>query len=91
MLIYFNCRCHGETDNVVFELANGKDLIKSNTFPYENFPLYLSNGVQVPRSTSDKLVTLAYEIIAEADNAIHPPDTSLGNFVMQRYVFVQFV
>lgn len=77
-------RCHGEKNNVVYELAKDTGLLSSNTFTYVNFPLYLSNGVRVPSIISEKLVNLAYELIGEADTAAHPPDTSLGNYFMHR-------
>lgn len=77
-------RCHGEKDNVVFAMADSKNLLSSNTFSYDQFPLYRSNGETIPKTISDKLVALAFQILQQAELEKHSHEVSLGNYVMEK-------
>lgn len=78
--------CHGEKDNVVFELATAlqNDLLESNTAKYDRFELTRSDGTMVDKAISDKLVTLAVSTVELFKEEIANFDGSLGNFITKK-------
>ena len=78
--------CHGEKDNVVYELATSlqNDLLESNTAKYDRFELIRSNGQVVDQAISDKLVALAVSTVELYKDEIAQYDGSLGNFITKK-------
>lgn len=78
--------CHGEKDNVVYELATSaqNDLLESNTAKYDRFELVRSDGRVVDKATSDKLVSLAVSTVELYKEEIANYDGSLGNFITKK-------
>lgn len=60
-------RCHGEKDNVVFELANPLDLL-GRPKP-DNKYYVLSNGDLVPNGTSESILQSLNDIVAKTDKS----------------------
>lgn len=58
-------RCHGEKDNVVFEIANPLDLL-GRPDPSTSFYV-LSNGDLVPESTSQDILKAIGDQVANGD------------------------
>lgn len=85
LIINFD-RCHGEKDNVVYEMAKDKNLLAggSEFVMLENF--IRSNGEKLPDELTAKIASLAFEIY-EGDSyddektAYHG---SLGNFFAEK-------
>lgn len=78
--------CHGEKDNVVYELATSaqNDLLESNTAKYDRFELVRSDGRVVDKAISDKLVSLAVSTVELYKEEIANYDGSLGNFITKK-------
>lgn len=78
--------CHGEKDNVVYELASKSqgNLLESNTAKYNRFVLVRSDGTVVKQEDSDTLVTLAVRTVEEFKEEIGKFDGSLGNFITKK-------
>lgn len=78
--------CHGEKDNVVYELATScqSDLLESNTAKYDRFQLIRSDGKVVDQATSDKLVALAVSTVELYKEEIANFDGSLGSFITKK-------
>lgn len=78
--------CHGEKDNVVFELATRlqSDLLESNTAKYDRFELVRSDGSVVDKAISDRLVALAVSTVELFKDEIKQFDGSLGNFITKK-------
>lgn len=85
--------CHGEKDNVVFELATShqSDLLESNTAKYDRFELVRSDGQVVDKAISDKLVVLAVSAVELFKEEIANFDGSLGNFITKKYAMIRTV
>lgn len=78
--------CHGEKDNVVFELTTSvqSDLLESNTAKYDRFELVRSDGKVIDKSVSDRLVALAVCTVELYKEEIAAYEGSLGNFVTKK-------
>lgn len=77
-------RCHGEVDNVVYEMAKNKNLLSSNGPRYETFQLIRSNGTIVDTHLSDKLALLANSIVEENENEKKSFKGSFGNYFSEK-------
>lgn len=77
-------RCHGEEDNVVYELAKNKNLLEANSMRYDLFTLMRSDGSTVPTEVSEKLMLLAITIVEEYKDEMKLYTGSLGNFIMEK-------
>lgn len=78
-------RCHGEKDNVVFQMARSHDLLQSNTLRYDDFAMYRSDGSVVPDQSAADLMQLAIGILESDDDEFHRHGGSLGDFFVSRY------
>lgn len=78
--------CHGEKDNVVYELATScqSDLLESNTAKYDRFELTRSDGTVVDQAISDKLIALAVSTVELYKDEIAHFDGSLGSFITKK-------
>ncbi|XP_031636092.1 spermine oxidase-like [Contarinia nasturtii] len=79
--------CHGESGNVVYEMAKDKNLLSSNVPTYKTFNFVRSNGEEIPAEISERLTKLAMGILDRNDRerekrAYHG---SLGNYFAQRF------
>lgn len=79
------CRCHGEEGNVVFELANDKNVLSSDAPRYDKFNFVRSNGDAVPEGISEKLMSLGFQIFDSNDKVDEKRtyNGSLGNYFAQ--------
>ena len=76
--------CHGEKNNVVFELAKDADLLV--TSGEYNFEFVRSNGEKIPSEISEKLSKIAWDIYG-GDDYVELQKTyhgSRGNFFAEK-------
>lgn len=91
MTIAFSCcanRCHGEVDNVVYELAHDKGVLESSSPNYTTFNMLLSDGTAIPKHLADKITEMAFDII-EGDSYTAEKRNysgSLGSFFAEKLV-----
>lgn len=76
------CRCHGEKNNSVYQLAKDHNLLETLSKENEFIPLCNSNGTYVPRDVRKKLFDLAFEIMDMDDIDSHKG--SIGNFFFEK-------
>lgn len=62
-----NFRCHGEKDNVVFEIANPLNLLSRSESDKKYF--ILSNGTLLPQDTGEEFVKALNDELAAADKS----------------------
>lgn len=71
---------------MVYEMAKDKNVLSSDKPRYETFEFVRSDGERVPDKITEKLVTLADEILDRDDNREekHAYDGSFGNYFAGR-------
>ena len=79
-------RCHGEKDNVVFEMANKLNLLEGNTFTTDSLTIMKSNGKEFPTDIARKLFDLISGIINDSNDEMSKYSKSLGDFVQEKYL-----
>lgn len=84
MIDNFRNRCHGEKNNVVYELAKDNGLLGKNTVRYENLTLMKSDGSTVPKDLSQKLLELSTKISENYEDEMKEYKGSLGSFIMAK-------
>lgn len=81
-------RCHGEKNNVVYELAKDADLLARNkeSNPLKTPNYVRSNGEEIPPEISSKLFALFYNIYEGDDFAEEQKNfrSSRGNFFAEK-------
>lgn len=77
--------CHGEKDNVVYELGNRHDLFSSATTKYDDFLCIKSSGKVVDSSISKKLTEMAISIVECFTEELKAYQGSLGTFIVEKY------
>ncbi|XP_055535646.1 spermine oxidase-like isoform X2 [Wyeomyia smithii] len=77
--------CHGEVNNVVYNLGSKFNVFDANSARYENFVLTKSDGTQIPLEQSDKLMGLMWSILETHKNELSQYRGSLGSFVMEKF------
>lgn len=60
--------CHGEQNNIVYELVKDLDLLSSSTNSYDDYTFYDSSGNLVDKSITDKLFLLCHSIAHDEDS-----------------------
>lgn len=85
--MYLSNRCHGQEDNVVYELAKKYGLLETNTLRYDTFTLMKSDGSTVSEDLTQKLMSLAISIMEIYKDEMKEYKGSLGNFIMAKYVY----
>lgn len=86
LAIYFSNRCHGQQDNVVYELAKNYGLLETNSLRYDTFTLMKSDGSTVPADLTQKLMLLAITIVEIYKDEMKEYKGSLGSFIMSKLV-----
>lgn len=89
--VYLSNRCHGQEDNVVYELAKNYGLLETNTLRYDTFPLMKSDGSTVPADLSQKLMLLVITIVEIYKDEMKEYTGSLGSFIMAKLEYLQHV
>lgn len=78
--------CHGEENNIVYELVKDLDLLSSSTNSYDDYTFYDSSGNLADKSVTDKLVALC-DSIARDDSKGSLEYESFGEYFVARYVY----
>lgn len=77
--------CHGEKDNVVFELANKHNLLDSTGSVYENYDCIRSNREVVPTKVSQRLKDIVNESLGARKLDLIEFKGSLGSYITQYF------
>lgn len=79
-------RCHGEKNNVVYELAKDKNLLSSSSPDYTSFNFIRSNGERIPNNIGNELSELYSNIIYGDKYDVEKREYkgSLGNFFAEK-------
>ncbi|XP_053680326.1 uncharacterized protein LOC128731244 [Anopheles nili] len=77
--------CHGEKGNVCYELGSKYSVFDSNSARYERFVLTRSNGEQIPKEQSEKLLGLIWSILETHKHELTGYRGSLGSFIMGKF------
>uniref|UniRef100_A0A182YEB5 Amine oxidase n=1 Tax=Anopheles stephensi TaxID=30069 RepID=A0A182YEB5_ANOST len=77
--------CHGEKGNVCYELGSKYNVFDSNSARYERFVLTRSNGEQIPKERSEKLLGLIWSILETHKHELTGYRGSLGSFIMGKF------
>lgn len=73
--------CHGEKDNIVFDLANPCNLLESTGEVYEDYKVIRSNRQIVNEDTSNKLKMIVNESVVRRKEELNSYDGSLGTYI----------
>lgn len=76
--------CHGEKDNVVFELANKLNVFSSASTKYNEFELRQSDGTIVNREKGNLLAELAMSLVECYKGELKDYQGSLGHFIVNK-------
>lgn len=77
--------CHGEKDNVVFQLGSRHDLLSSASTKYDDFLCIKSSGEVVDESVSKRLTELAISTVECYKDELEVYQGSLGTFIVEKY------
>lgn len=79
-------RCHGEKDNVVYELAKDRNLLSASSPDYTSYNFVQSNGEEIPKTIADKLSELYLKLMFENEYDLEKREHkgSLGNFFTEK-------
>lgn len=73
--------CHGEKDNIVFDLANPCNLLESTGDVYDDYKVIRSNKEIVDQETSNKLKHIANDSVIKRREDLNNYDGSLGTYL----------
>lgn len=76
--------CHGEQNNIVYELVKDLDLLSSSTNSYDDYTFYDSRGNLVDKSITDKLFLLCQSIAHDDDSKESIECESFGEYFVKR-------
>ncbi|XP_055630502.1 spermine oxidase-like isoform X2 [Toxorhynchites rutilus septentrionalis] len=77
--------CHGEVNNVCYEMGSKFDVFDSNSAKFKTFVLTRSDGEQIPSEQSEKLTMLVGTIMDSHKNELKHYRGSLGAFLMDKF------
>lgn len=75
--------CHGEKDNVVFDMVRDLDVLGDSFNDYHDNTYYESSGNVVDRSVTDELLEIAWSIFEDQD-AMIMCDRPFGEYFIER-------
>ncbi|XP_055838192.1 spermine oxidase-like [Episyrphus balteatus] len=78
--------CHGEKDNIVFELANKHNLLESTGDVYQNYECIRSNGEILPEEVTQRLMGIVHEGLGTHKSDLKEYNGSLGSYI-SRFFF----
>lgn len=82
---FYLIRCHGQKDNVVYELAKDHDLFAANPdeLKVDLLPMFKSDGTKAPMELVKRMMELALGI-TEDRTAMELYNGSLGSFFNEK-------
>lgn len=78
-------RCHGEKNNVVFDLVNKHNVLEGATIKYPTCNFLKSTGELVNDKLCGRLMHLCFEILENSKEDLKNFKGSLGNYVIAKY------
>ncbi len=78
--------CHGEKDNVVFELAQGKNLFESDMVRFSEMPAIKSDGIVIPQNLNWQMLHSYLSIVSNEE--LSSQNGSVGDFFTERLVLL---
>lgn len=85
ILFHYFRRCHGEQNNIVFELGESLDSFSSNSARNDRMLLIESSGTWVHQPIADHLMDVVLSILDSND--LDDFGGSLGTFITERYKY----
>lgn len=79
--------CHGEEDNVIFEMVKDLDVLGDSFNDYHDNTYYESSGKIVERNVSDELLGIALRIFGNQEEMIEC-DRPFGEYFIERSVIL---
>lgn len=77
--------CHGEKDNIVFELSMKHNLLESTGHVYENYKCVRSNKEVVPDNVSQRLKDIVSDSLVTRQTDLHEFNGSLGSYITEKF------
>lgn len=77
--------CHGERDNVVYELVRDLELLSPITDRCDDYKCVRSNKEVVPDSVTQRLQSIAYNLIPDRQAGLKKFKGSLGSYLTEMY------
>uniref|UniRef100_W8C7M9 Spermine oxidase n=1 Tax=Ceratitis capitata TaxID=7213 RepID=W8C7M9_CERCA len=77
--------CHGEKGNIVYQMAQGRNLMGSSSAIYTNFDCIRSDGELVPNDVVKKLKTLLAQIFAKRNSELPTFEGTLGEYLSKNF------
>lgn len=77
--------CHGEKDNIVYELANRHNLLETTGDVYENYKCIRSNKEVVPESVSQRLKDIVNDSLVTRQMELRNLNGSLGSYLTNKF------
>lgn len=83
-LIEFGAQwCHGETDNIVYDLVKDLDLLASSFNDYRHLRFYDSSGEEIDGNLTDALCAVS-ALITHDEEALSEEKGSFGSYFLRR-------
>ncbi|XP_011290450.1 spermine oxidase [Musca domestica] len=77
--------CHGEKDNMVYELAHKHDLLESTGDVYESYQCVRSNREVVPEDVSQRLKDIVNDSLVTRQMELRNCNGSLGSYLNNKF------
>lgn len=78
-------RCHGEKNNVVYEMVNKHNVLEGATINYPTCNFLKSTGELVNDDLCARLMHLCFEILENCKDELKNFKGSLGNYIVAKY------
>ncbi|XP_030386506.1 spermine oxidase-like [Scaptodrosophila lebanonensis] len=77
--------CHGEQDNIVYELASKHDLLETTGPVYENYQCVRSNREVVPEHVANRLKAIVNDSLVTRQLELRNCSGSLGSYLSNKF------
>ncbi|XP_017867253.1 PREDICTED: spermine oxidase-like [Drosophila arizonae] len=77
--------CHGEQDNIVYQLASQKDLLESTGPVYENYQCVRSNREVLPDNVANRLKAIVGDSLVSRQMELQHCSGSLGSYLTNKF------
>ncbi|XP_054089985.1 spermine oxidase [Zeugodacus cucurbitae] len=77
--------CHGEKENIVFQMVSGKNMLRSSSYIYTNFDCIRSDGEMVSSDIVQNLKTILAQIFARRDQELPTFEGTLGEYLSKNF------
>lgn len=78
-------RCHGEKDNLVYELVKDHKVLSESNISYPNVNFISSSGSEIDENNCKRLVMLCEQILEDSSEDLVNYKGSLGSYIVSKY------